>query len=56
MGHTATNVFVHFIFSTHRREPPINLNVQADLYATPRPEHNRPSLTFLTRPRKIRSE
>ena len=33
MAHTATNVLVHFIFSTHQREPLINSEVQSDLHA-----------------------
>jgi putative transposase len=33
MGHTATNVLVHFIFSTRGREPLINLEVWDDLHA-----------------------
>jgi putative transposase len=33
MAHTATNVLVHFIFSTHHREPLINSGVQSDLHA-----------------------
>ena len=33
MAHTATNVLVHFIFSTRRREPMIGSELRADLHA-----------------------
>ena len=33
MAHTATNVLVHFIFSTHHRAPLINSEIQTDLHA-----------------------
>jgi len=33
MGHTATNVLVHFIFSTRRRLPLIATEMQGDLHA-----------------------
>jgi len=33
MAHTATNVLVHFIFSTHHRAPLINSEMQSDLHA-----------------------
>jgi len=33
MGHTATNVLIHFIFSTRDREPLIKPEVESDLYA-----------------------
>jgi putative transposase len=33
MGHTATNVLVHFIFSTHNRVPSILPEIEADLHA-----------------------
>jgi putative transposase len=33
MAHTATNVLVHFIFSTHHRAPLINPEIQVDLHA-----------------------
>jgi REP-associated tyrosine transposase len=33
MGHTATNVLVHFIFSTRHRAPQISPEVEGDLHA-----------------------
>jgi REP element-mobilizing transposase RayT len=33
MGHTATNVLVHFIFSTHNRLPSITPDIESDLHA-----------------------
>ena len=33
MGHTATNVLVHFIFSTRHRAPLITKEIEADLHA-----------------------
>ena len=33
MGHTATNVMVHFIFSTRNRIPSISAEIESDLYA-----------------------
>jgi REP element-mobilizing transposase RayT len=33
MGHTATNVLVHFIFSTRQRAPLITIEIEADLHA-----------------------
>ncbi|MBZ5687668.1 MAG: IS200/IS605 family transposase [Acidobacteriia bacterium] len=32
MGHTATNVIVHFIFSTHHRAPQITPEIEGDLH------------------------
>lgn len=32
MGHTATNVLVHFIFSTRNRAPSINSEIESDLH------------------------
>jgi REP element-mobilizing transposase RayT len=33
MAHTATNVLVHFIFSTHKRSPTITSDIANDLHA-----------------------
>jgi putative transposase len=33
MGHTANNVLVHFIFSTHNRKPSIDPEIESDLHA-----------------------
>ena len=33
MAHTATNVLIHFIFSTRQREPMITSEIEADLHS-----------------------
>jgi hypothetical protein len=33
MGHTATNVLIHFIFSTRLRAPQITPEIEPDLHA-----------------------
>ena len=33
MGHTATNVLIHFVFGTHARAPIIKPEIESDLYA-----------------------